>query len=67
MPPCRYCLTEAHECICLGCRTRFEGLAEENRRLKRDLDYVRQQLRNDRHVAKVAIVQRLNRARKPKK
>ncbi len=67
MPPCRFCMGDAHESICLGCRTRFEGLTQENRRLRSDVEYLRRQLRNDRHLAKVAIMQRMNQAKKPKK
>lgn len=42
MPRCRYCLDDANEAICLGCRAKFEALEVENVRLKKDIAYLRQ-------------------------
>lgn len=42
MSKCRYCLDDANEAICLGCRSKFEALEAENVRLKKDLIYLRQ-------------------------
>lgn len=39
--PCRFCLQNAREAICLACRTRFEILEEENRNLRKQIDYLK--------------------------
>lgn len=40
--PCFYCLNQhTHISICVACRTKFEILQEENRRLRRNLELTR--------------------------
>lgn len=40
--PCFYCLNQhTHISICVACRTKFESLLEENKRLRRNLDLTR--------------------------
>lgn len=41
--PCRYCLQDAREAICLACRSKFEALARENAYLKRQIAFLRAQ------------------------
>jgi hypothetical protein len=43
MAPCRYCLKDAQEGICLDCRSRFEALERENAYLKGQVTLLRRQ------------------------
>lgn len=43
MSPCRYCLKDAREVICLDCRAKFEALERENAFLKSQNAFLRAQ------------------------
>ena len=39
--PCRFCLTQAYESICLDCRSKFEALKRDNEWLRKQLEIYR--------------------------
>jgi len=41
MLKCRYCIGDATEGICFGCRAKFKALEDENAMLKKDIAYLR--------------------------
>lgn len=53
--PCRYCLQDARESICLRCRARFEALERENASLKQQVAFLRRQAASKFRETKASI------------
>ena len=53
--PCRFCLENAREAICLQCRARFDALKAENEDLKKQIDFMRTQQTHQFYEKKNAI------------
>lgn len=64
MSKCRYCLDDANEAICLGCRAKFEAIEAENVRLKKDLAYMRQLAAAHRAETRLDIKQKMTKKKK---
>lgn len=57
MPPCRFCSHNAHEYLCLDCRTKFDLILEENARLKKDIEYLKGLARRAMYEQKAEMAQ----------
>lgn len=44
MPPCRFCLSNANESICLECKSKFDSLKRENEYLKNQVSFLRRNM-----------------------
>lgn len=57
MPPCRFCLSDADESICLECKSKYEALKRENQDLKNQISFLRRSmyLRNRESVVQTKL------------
>lgn len=60
MLKCRYCLDDANEGLCIGCRSKFEAIEAENIRLKKDIAYLRQLAAVHRGEVRTDIARKMN-------